>query len=190
MHRRLQDRRIPLVTGDNSTKLLQILDLAQRHALYTAARFRWSPSCSHSSESCNSAWIAGGRSSTSYPGGSVISNVSVSPLRSLSRHLHGGISRCGIAGLRTLRGPTGRDLEPAPPRWEGACRISSVTVCVTCRCGQYRPPPPINSPRGPLAARAANRVPRNFYPPASDLRHNPAAQGQHRQPSSRTGRIQ
>jgi len=30
---------------------------------------------------------------------------------------------------------------------------------------------------------------RNFYPPASDLRHNPAAQGQRQQSSSQTGRI-
>jgi hypothetical protein len=30
----------------------------------------------------------------------------------------------------------------------------------------------------------------NFYPPASDLRHNPAAQGRHLQPIPRAGRIQ
>ena len=33
-------------------------------------------------------------------------------------------------------------------------------------------------------------LPQNFYPPASDLRHNPAAQGQHPQPNPQTGRIQ
>jgi len=33
-------------------------------------------------------------------------------------------------------------------------------------------------------------LPRNFYPPASDLRHNPAAQGQHPQINPQTGRIQ
>jgi hypothetical protein len=33
-------------------------------------------------------------------------------------------------------------------------------------------------------------LPQNFYPPASDLRHNPAAQGQHQQPNPQTGRIQ
>jgi hypothetical protein len=33
-------------------------------------------------------------------------------------------------------------------------------------------------------------LPQNFYPPASDLRHNPAAQGHQPQSSSRTGRIQ
>jgi len=32
--------------------------------------------------------------------------------------------------------------------------------------------------------------PQNFYPPAPKLRHNPAAQGQHPQPSPHTGRIQ
>jgi hypothetical protein len=38
--------------------------------------------------------------------------------------------------------------------------------------------------------RTTHCVPENFYPPASDLRHNPAAQGQHAQSSSQTGRIQ
>jgi hypothetical protein len=33
-------------------------------------------------------------------------------------------------------------------------------------------------------------LPHNFYPPARDLRHNPAAQGQHPQPIPQTGRIQ
>jgi hypothetical protein len=33
-------------------------------------------------------------------------------------------------------------------------------------------------------------LPQNFYPPASDLRHNPAAQGQHQQPNPQTGRNQ
>ncbi len=33
-------------------------------------------------------------------------------------------------------------------------------------------------------------LPQNFYPPASDLRHNPAAQGRHPQSNLRTGRIQ
>ena len=33
-------------------------------------------------------------------------------------------------------------------------------------------------------------LPQNFYPPASDLRHNPAAQGQHPQPNPQTGRNQ
>jgi len=33
-------------------------------------------------------------------------------------------------------------------------------------------------------------LPHNFYPPASDLRHNPAAQGRHPQPIPRAGRIQ
>jgi len=33
-------------------------------------------------------------------------------------------------------------------------------------------------------------LPQNFYPPAPDLRHNPAAQGQHPQPNPQTGRIQ
>ena len=33
-------------------------------------------------------------------------------------------------------------------------------------------------------------LPQNFYPPASDLRHNPAARGQHPQINPRTGRNQ
>ncbi len=41
-----------------------------------------------------------------------------------------------------------------------------------------------------LLTTPSHSVPENFYPPASDLRHNPAAQLQRRQSSSQTGRNQ
>src|SRR4029077_10130544 len=41
-------------------------------------------------------------------------------------HLHHRISKGKISGIRTLRGPTGKNLGPSPTRWDGFWRISSV----------------------------------------------------------------
>jgi hypothetical protein len=48
----------------------------------------------------------------------------------------------------------------------------------------------ISSPCYSLPTIHCSRSPQNFYPPASDLRHNPAAQGHHPHPTAPTGRIQ
>src|SRR5580704_2235060 len=62
------------------------------------------------------------------------------------------MSRSGISGMRTLRGPTGIDLGPAPPGWEGSWRISSIAdLCyLLSRTIQARLPA-VNSPRGHVA---------------------------------------
>jgi hypothetical protein len=59
--------------------------------------------------------------------------------------------------------------------------------------GWGRPPEISRTSRYPLLNAHYSLLtvpPHNFYPPASDLRHNPAAQGRHPQPIPRAGRIQ
>jgi hypothetical protein len=99
----------------------------------------------------------------------------------------------------------GKDLTPAPPRWEGSGRISSVTdLCYllrrtiqACACAVNSPSPHHFCDTHGIYRRRAfdcrlstSPLSENFYPPAPDLRHNPAAQGHHPYSYLRTGRIQ
>ncbi len=92
------------------------------------------------------------------------------------RNHHSWLSPSKLLGLR----PTGHG-----PRNTG--HVFSARLCELCASALSFSPLFLSTFNCRLSTFL---LPQNFYPPASDLRHNPAAQGHHPQSNLRAGRIQ
>ena len=81
-------------------------------------------------------------------------------------------------------------LRVTDPRSRNTGYVFSACLCERCLPRPGRGVSALSLLLSSHQSRITSHCFRNFYPPASDLRHNPAAQGQHLQPIPQTGRIQ